>query len=131
MTPSFLSLLMIGAMIPFLFSALTMRAVGVAAQAMMVIIREDLKNKDKEGYSPNYKGCIQIALNSSLLHMILPGLLVITLPIIIGVLLGPVAVSGLLIGIIITGIQMAISASNSGGAWDNTKKLIKSKIINF
>jgi Na+/H+-translocating membrane pyrophosphatase len=126
MTPTFLSLLMIGAMIPYLFSALTMQAVGFAAEAMISLIREDIKNKDREGYVPNYNGCIKISLNASLTHMILPGCIVIFLPILVGIFFGPTAVAGLLIGIIISGIQMAISASNSGGAWDNNKKLIKS-----
>jgi Na+/H+-translocating membrane pyrophosphatase len=129
MTPTFLSLLIIGAMTPYLFSALTIHAVGVAAEEMISFLRNDLKQTDQENYRPNYTGCINISLNAAITQMILPSCIVICLPILVGIFFGPNAVAGLLIGIIITGIQMAISASNSGGAWDNTKKLIKSNTI--
>ncbi len=131
--------LLVGAMIPYLFAAFTMKAVGNAAQDMVNAIREEFskhsvviqgsdKRKLEKDFHPDSNNCIKIATDHSLCQMILPGLLVILSPIIIGVLFGPKAVSGLLIGIIISGIQIAISSANSGGAWDNCKKSIKSKI---
>lgn len=130
--------LMVGAMLPYAFSALTMKAVGDAANAMMDFIVEDFErvsgvkkrnreNSDgqKENESPDYHGCIAISTKYSLKYMILPGLLVIFSPLVAGFLWGPAAVSGLLAGIIVSGIQVAISASNTGGAWDNCKKEIE------
>jgi len=129
MAPIVFTGLLFGAMIPYLFSALTMKAVGSAAEDMVEAVRENFReNKDKfddPDYQPNPNKCIAIATHSSLTLMILPGLLVIFTPIFTGILLGPKCVSGLLIGIIISGIQMATSSANSGGAWDNTKKSIK------
>jgi inorganic pyrophosphatase len=129
MTPIIFSGLLFGAMVPFLFSALTMKAVGNAAEDMVQAVRDDfLKNKEKfddPEFMPDIDKCIGIATNSSLTEMILPGLLVLAIPITAGVLFGPKCVAGLLVGIIISGIQMAISSANSGGAWDNTKKCIK------
>lgn len=118
-----------GAMIPYLFSALTMKSVGNAAEAMVEAVREDFQryNQNHVDYKPDFEKCIKIATTNSLSQMFLPGLIVILLPIVCGVLFGSKAVAGLLIGIIISGIQIAISSANSGGAWDNCKKSIKSK----
>jgi inorganic pyrophosphatase len=131
MTPIIFTGLLIGAMIPYLFSALTMKAVGNAAEDMVQAVREEfIANKARyhdEDYEPDTNKCIRIATNSSLTQMILPGILVIAIPITVGIFLGPSCVAGLLIGIIVSGIQMATSAANSGGAWDNTKKCIKKK----
>jgi inorganic pyrophosphatase len=133
MTPIIFTGLLVGAMIPYLFSALTMKAVGTAAEEMVQAIRDEF-NAHKEAnigkpedpdYEPDPNKCIRIATNSSLTQMILPGLLVILIPILVGILFGPSCVAGLLIGIIVSGIQMATSSANSGGAWDNTKKSIK------
>lgn len=73
----------------------------------------------------DYKECIQIATNASLSEMVLPGFVVIFTPMIVGVLFGPKAVSAYLAGVIVSGVQIAISSSNSGGAWDNAKKYIE------
>ena len=126
--------LIFGAMIPYLFSAYTMTAVQKAASEMVRKIRVSFEGNMENGelkadFTPDYNECITTATTSSLEYMIFPGCLVIFTPIITGVLLGPKAVSGLLIGIIISGIQVATSSANSGGAWDNCKKYIKSKSI--
>merc|ERR1712070_979607 len=122
--------LLVGAMLPYAFSALTMTAVGDAAYAMMEFIIEDYENGQKEiaagrKYKPNYQGCITISTNASLVKMIAPGALVILTPLVAGALFGPAAVEGLLAGAIVSGVQVAISASNTGGAWDNCKKEIE------
>lgn len=119
-------------MLPYAFSALTMTAVGDAAQAMMAFIIEDYENGQKliangQKYRPGYKGCIEIATEASLVKMIAPGALVILTPIVAGLLFGPTAVEGLLAGAIVSGVQVAISASNTGGAWDNCKKEIEKR----
>jgi H(+)-translocating pyrophosphatase len=127
LTPIVLSGLLFGAMIPYLFAALTMKAVGNSAEEMVNAIREDMRNNlnNPEPQQPDSNKCIKIATNSSLSQMFLPGAIVIFIPIILGVLFGPRCVAGLLMGIIISGIQLAISMANSGGAWDNCKKSIK------
>lgn len=131
-SPITFSGLIFGAMIPYLFSALTMKAVGIAADKMMREIKKvfaaNLKapKQLKDDFIPNYENCIQIATDASLAQMFLPGLIVIITPIAIGTLFGAKAVAGLLVGIIISGIQMATSSANTGGAWDNCKKYIKS-----
>jgi inorganic pyrophosphatase len=130
-TPIVFSGLLFGAMIPYLFSALTMQAVGNAATAMVMRIRaefgEHIGKDDWETFEPDTNECINIATKNSLKQMFLPGMLVIVIPILFGIFFGPKAVSGLLVGIIISGIQMATSSANTGGAWDNCKKSIKSK----
>jgi inorganic pyrophosphatase len=130
--------LMVGAMLPYAFSAMTMKAVGDAANEMMEFIKEDFArtseikraNKDAgraehEGAEPNYQKCISISTQASLKMMIAPGALVLLSPLVAGFVFGPQAVAGLLAGIIVSGIQVAISASNTGGAWDNCKKEIE------
>jgi len=119
--------LLLGAMIPYWFSALTMKAVGVAAQDMIAEIQrqfldEDIRNGNKE---PDYQTCIEISTNASLKYMVAPGVLVLGTPFFVGFMFGPTAVSGLLAGILVSGIQIAISASNTGGAWDNAKKYVE------
>jgi len=129
MTPIIFSGLLLGAMIPYLFCALTMKAVGSAAEDMVQAVRDEfIKNKDRyhdPTYEPDINECIGIATYSSLTQMFLPGILVIGIPIVCGMLFGPKCVAGILVGIIISGIQMATSSANTGGAWDNTKKSIK------
>jgi len=122
--------LLVGAMLPYAFSALTMTAVGDAAFAMMQFIIQDYAKGEKaraEGtkYTPDYQGCITISTNASLVKMIAPGALVILSPLVAGIFFGPAAVEGLLAGSIVSGVQVAISASNTGGAWDNCKKEIE------
>jgi H(+)-translocating pyrophosphatase len=128
MTPLVMSGILFGAMIPFVFSALTMKAVGTAAEAIVNIIRKDFNdNKHNPDHIPDSAACIQVATTDSLTHMILPGVIVIFTPLLLGLIFGANCVAGYLIGVIVSGIQLAVSASNSGGAWDNTKKLIKNK----
>jgi H(+)-translocating pyrophosphatase len=123
MNPIILSGLLIGAMIPYLFSALTIKAVGRAAEEMVKTIRD---NYDPNVTEPDSEKCIKVATSTSLSQMFLPGAIIIFLPIVFGCLFGPSCVAGILLGIIISGIQIAISSANSGGAWDNAKKYIKS-----
>jgi inorganic pyrophosphatase len=98
---------------------------------MMEFIIHDFesgKNKEKETgekYKPDYDGCISISTKASLKMMVAPGILVLGSPLVAGFLFGPDAVAGLLAGIIVSGVQVAISASNTGGAWDNCKKEIE------
>jgi len=118
--------LVVGAMLPYAFSAMTMKAVGTAAEAMIEeIARQDRAGLIREGVEPDYEKCITISTESSLREMIAPGALVIVSPILTGLFFGPKGVAGLLAGSIVSGIQMAISASNTGGAWDNAKKYIE------
>ena len=119
--------LLIGAMIPYAFSAFTMSAVGHAANDMIAEIQrqfrdEGIRNKSRD---PDYEKCISISTSASIRKMIAPGLLVIGSPLVVGFLFGSNAVSGLLAGIIVSGIQIAFSFSNTGGAWDNAKKYIE------
>ncbi len=118
----------IGGMLPFLFSALTMTAVGDAANAMVQEVRSQFHNNTGilEGTSePNYARCIEISTAASLKKMMVPGILAIVAPLIVGFTLGAEALGGLLVGALITGVLMAIFMSNAGGAWDNAKKYIE------
>eukprot|EP00760_Papus_ankaliazontas_P033541 PhM_4_TR640/c0_g1_i1/m.18750/K01507/ppa; inorganic pyrophosphatase len=120
--------LLIGSMLPYWFSALTMKSVGEAAMKMVVEIRRQFNEIPglKEGNAnPDYKSCVDIATVASLQKMIAPGCLVILSPILTGVFLGKEALAGLLPGALVSGVQMAISSSNTGGAWDNAKKYIE------
>lgn len=116
------SCLIVGAMIPYAFSALTIKSVGLAADKMI----EEIKSQMKRGVNIPEE-CIKISTEASLQEMILPGVIVIFTPLLLGGLFGPKAVSGYLAGVIVSGVQMAISSSNSGGAWDNAKKFIEAK----
>ena len=120
--------LLVGAMIPYAFSALTMAAVGAAANEMIHEIKRQFESEHhRNGGKPDYDKCIAISTKASLQKMILPGILVIGSPFVVGVLFGHEAVSGLLAGIIVSGVQIAISFSNTGGAWDNAKKYIETE----
>jgi len=116
--------LLIGAMIPYAFGALTMRSVAFAATAMVEECREQFKGilHDNPPKKPDYDRCIRISTNASLYEMIQPGLLVMLSPIAAGFILGKNGTAGILIGGMISAVQMAISMSNTGGAWDNAKK---------
>jgi inorganic pyrophosphatase len=121
--------LLVGAMLPYAFSAMTMKSVGKAALEMVFEIRKQLAEnpKIKTGeVNPDYERCIAISTQASLREMVGPGALVIGTPIFVGMMFGPRAVAGLLPGALVSGVQMAISASNTGGAWDNAKKYIES-----
>jgi H(+)-translocating pyrophosphatase len=122
--------LLFGAMIPYAFSALTMSAVGSAAEEMIVEIRDQVpKIKRQEPGYPNHQRCISISTDASLKKMVAPGAIVIFTPLIVGILLGYRCLSGLLAGIIVSGIQIAFSASNTGGAWDNAKKYVEAGLL--
>lgn len=126
--PMVFSGLLIGAMLPYWFSAMTLKSVGIAAQAMVAEVRHQFKTIEglMEGKAkPDYHRCVEISTNASLREMIAPGALVMLTPIITGYFFGIHAVCGLLAGGLVSGVQMAISASNTGGAWDNAKKYIE------
>jgi len=118
--PIQIACLIVGAMMPYAFSALTMGSVGEAAQRMCDEIKEQHAQKKNDP-----ERCIKIATTESIREMVLPGIMVIFTPIVLGTLFGPKSVSGYLSGVIVSGVQMAISSSNSGGAWDNAKKYIE------
>ncbi len=125
--PKVLAGLFIGSMIPFLFSALAIRAVGNAAMAMVEEVRRQFKSipgllEGKEGVEPDYEKCIQISTKAAILQMILPGAIALLSPVIIGFTAGPTVLGGALAGITVSGVLMAIFQSNAGGAWDNAKK---------
>jgi len=120
--------LLVGAMLPYWFTALTMASVGRAANKMVEVIRQQFH--DKPGIlrgedQPDYNQCIEISTKASLVEMIAPGALVMGTPLTVGFLFGCKALAGVLIGALVSGIQIAISASNTGGAWDNAKKFIE------
>ena len=114
-----------GAMLPYAFSALTMKSVGKAANEMvaecLVQFPEILDGK----MEPDHKRCIEISTKASLHEMLAPGAVVILSPIVAGVTFGKNCTAGLLAGVLVSGIQLGISMSNSGGAWDNAKKYIE------
>ena len=124
--------LLIGALMPFIFSALTMEAVGRAAQDMVEEVRRQFNEipglrEGQEGVRAEYARCVDISTKGALREMIIPGLLAVIVPIAVGVIpfLGKEAVGGLLIGAIAAGALLAITMANSGGAWDNAKKYIE------
>jgi len=119
--------LLVGAMIPYAFGALTMMSVSKAADEMVVeCLTQFPKILDPVNpMKPDYKRCIQIATEASLKEMIAPGAIVLLSPIVSGLLFGKNTCSGLLIGSMVSGVQLAISMSNTGGAWDNSKKYIE------
>ena len=123
--------LLLGAMLPFLFSALTMEAVGDAANDMIEEVRRQFKEDSgiMAGTSkPDYAKCVDISTAAALKKMIAPGLLAIVAPLLMGILLGAEALGGLLAGALASGVLMAIMMSNAGGAWDNAKKYIESGV---
>ena len=120
--------LLLGGMLPFLFSALTMSSVSKAAESMIREVRRQFKEHAgilQGTEKPDYRTCVSIAATSALKEMILPGAIAIVAPLLVGFLLGPAALGGLLAGSVVTGVLMAIFMSNSGGAWDNAKKFIE------
>jgi H(+)-translocating pyrophosphatase len=120
--------LLVGGVLPFLFTAQTMLAVGKAANAMIEEVRRQFRTIPGllEGKAkPDYKTCVSISTKAALQRMIPPGLLVLLSPLVVGILFGIEALAGLLAGSLICGVVMALSSSNSGGAWDNAKKYIE------
>ena len=155
--PFVMSGLLLGAMLPFLFSALAMQAVGRAARKMITEVRRQFENipelraaldvcrkndgvvneqwsdDDRESVADamekvEYDTCIAISTKASLREMVLPGLLAIVAPILTGFLGGPEMLGGLLAGVTVSGVLLAIFQSNAGGAWDNAKKMIESNV---
>ncbi len=120
--------LFIGAMLPFLFSAMTMNSVGKAANQMIEEVRRQFR-EDKgimEGTSkPDYGHCVDISTKAALHEMIAPGVMAIVAPLAVGIVLGPDALGGMLAGSLAAGVLMALMMSNAGGAWDNAKKYIE------
>ncbi len=126
--PTVIAGLLIGSMLPFLFSALTMEAVGKAANEMIEEVRRQFKTIEgiMEGTGkPDYANCVDISTAAALREMVIPGLLAVLAPILMGLLLGPAAVGGLLAGALGAGVLLAIMMANAGGAWDNAKKYIE------
>ena len=126
--PAVLIGLLIGAMLPFLFSSMTMQAVGRAAQKIVVEVRRqfrEIKGLMTGEADADYESCIDICVKSSLKEMISPAALGIIAPIVVGFVLGCDGVVGMLAGALVSGFVLAIMMSNSGGAWDNAKKYIE------
>jgi len=164
LSPIVFSSILFGAMVPYWFSALTMRSVGEAANAMVLEIARQFAEAEEKGEAmgikntlpniagmdfetrqkfkkalkdkgltlalPDYERCIAISTQASLSEMIAPGVLVIVTPVLAGALFGVESVSGLLTGAIVSSVQLAISMSNTGGAWDNSKKYTEKGELN-
>jgi len=150
LSPVVFAFLVFGAMVPYWFSAMTMKSVGEAANAMVKEVarqwseipglsdsagldfheRNEWRARGRDLIKPDYQACITITTNQSLKEMIAPGALVICTPILVGMFFGVEAVAGLLTGAISSSLQLAIWMSNTGGAWDNAKKYIEKGEVN-
>lgn len=128
LSPVLLPGLLIGAMLPFFFAARTMTAVGRSAQSIVAEVRRQFREipgiMEFEN-KPDYKACVSISTRSALREMVLPSLIAILVPLLMGYVMGPQALAGLLIGAIASGFVLAIMMANAGGAWDNAKKWIE------
>ena len=127
-SPTVLVGLFIGAMLTFVFSAMTMSSVQKAAQSIVVEVRRqfrEIKGIMEYEADPDYASCVALCTKGALHEMVAPALLAIIVPIITGLILGPTGVVGLLGGVSVTGFAMAVFMSNAGGAWDNAKKYIE------
>ncbi|KAJ1415647.1 vacuolar membrane proton pump, inorganic pyrophosphatase [Ochromonadaceae sp. CCMP2298] len=129
--PLTFAFLLIGSMLPYWFSAMTMKSVGMAAMEMVAEVKRQFETNPAlldptSDARPDYDRCVAISTRSALREMIAPGALVMLAPIITGVFFGVTAVYGLLTGSLLSAVQLAISMSNTGGAWDNCKKYIES-----
>jgi len=121
--------MLIGGMLPLIFSGLTMLAVGRSATAVIEEVRRQFKLGLLEGtVKPDYAACVDIVTKASLRQMIAPGLIAVFTPILVGLIAGPEALAGLLTGAIVVGSMFAIMMANAGGAWDNCKKYIESGV---
>ena len=128
LNPVMLGGLILGAMLPYLFAALTMTAVGKSAMEIVMEVRRQFK--EIPGLmagtgTPDYKKCVEISTQSALKEMVIPGVLAVVVPIAVGLLLGAKALAGLLIGATASGFMLAVMMANAGGAWDNAKKWIE------
>jgi len=128
--PKLLGALIFGAMLPFLFTAITMTAVGRAAMEIVEEVRRQFKEipglrEGKLEAKADYARCVAISTRSALREMIFPGVLAVAAPLLIGILLGPAALAGLLVGATSAGFVLAVMMANAGGAWDNAKKYIE------
>ena len=129
LNPVVLGGLFIGACLPFIFAALTMRSVGRAAESVVKEVRRQFRSIAgiMEGKAdPDYKTCVDLCTRASLREMIAPTVIAVIVPVAVGLVLGPAGVIGLLAGATATGFLLAVFMSNSGGAWDNAKKYIES-----
>jgi H(+)-translocating pyrophosphatase len=129
--PVVFAFLLVGAMLPFWFSAMTMKSVGKAAMEMVFEVERQFKEKPEllnPGTSsrPDYRRCVEISTKAALREMVAPAALIILAPLITGTLFGVYAVFGLLTGSLLSSVQLAVSMSNTGGAWDNAKKYVES-----
>ena len=128
MNPLVLTGLFIGACLPFVFAALTMNSVGRAAQSVVLEVRRQFREITglMEGKAdPDYARCVDLCTKASLKEMVLPTVIAVVTPIVVGMVLGYKGVVGLLAGATVTGFLMAIYMANAGGAWDNAKKYIE------
>ena len=126
--PTVIAGLFIGAMLPFLFSALTMRSVGNGALKIVDEVRrqfKEIKGLMEGTAKPQYGRCVDIATKNALKEMILPGIIVLVTPLLVGAFLGLAALGGMLAGALVSGFMLAIMMANAGGAWDNAKKYIE------
>lgn len=128
--------LLIGAMLPYWFTAMTMKSVGRAASAMVIEVQRQWRENPailiaNNGVEPDYDRCILISTEASLKEMFGPGALVMLSPLVMGFLFGVQALAGMLAGALVSGVQMAISQSNTGGAWDNAKKYIEKGSLTY
>ncbi len=124
--------MLVGAMLPYLFAALTMTAVGKAAYEIVLEVRRqfaEIPGIMERTTKPDYKTCVAISTESALREMIIPGALAVVVPLLIGFLLGAQALAGMLLGAIASGFMLAVMMANSGGAWDNAKKWIETGVM--
>ncbi len=131
MNPRVLVGIFVGACLPFVFAALSMNSVGRAAQSIVVEVRRqfrEIKGLMQGEAEADYASCIDLCTRASLREMVMPTILAIVVPVLVGLILGPSGVIGMLAGATATGFLMAIFMSNSGGAWDNAKKFIESGV---